>query len=178
MSITPIIGLIVIAAITTILVLAARKPGTFRIERRQRIDAAPERIFPLINDLAEHVRWSPFDAPDPKTTKTCSTPSHGVGAEQSWSGTGKSGAGRFFITESVAPRQLTMSLQMTKPMRCNNQVAFTLTPVAAATDVTWAMSGEVSFLMKIFHVFCDMDAICGNEFEKGLLALKQIVESE
>jgi hypothetical protein len=57
--------LIIAAVIVAILLYAATKPGTFSISRSADIQAPPARIFPLINNLVDHEKWSPF-ARDPK----------------------------------------------------------------------------------------------------------------
>jgi hypothetical protein len=49
-----IIALIVIVLIVALLIYAATKPNTFRIQRTTRINAPPEKIFPHINDFH---RW-------------------------------------------------------------------------------------------------------------------------
>src|SRR4051812_5398463 len=61
--------LIVIAlAIAAVLFLASRKPDTFRVQRAAIIDAAPEKIFPLISDFHQWRTWSPWEQP----IRTCS----------------------------------------------------------------------------------------------------------
>lgn len=46
-----IVGLIVVVGLVSVLVYAALKPDTFRLERSTRIEAPPAKIFPLINDF-------------------------------------------------------------------------------------------------------------------------------
>ena len=50
-TVLAIIALIIVLAIVIILVLAMRKPDTFRLERSTTIKAPPEKIFPLVNDF-------------------------------------------------------------------------------------------------------------------------------
>jgi len=45
------ITLIVVAAIAALLIFAATRPDTFRVERTARINAPAEKIFPLIDDF-------------------------------------------------------------------------------------------------------------------------------
>ena len=58
MLIALIILLIIIAGV---LALAAMRPDQFRIERSATIKAAPEHIFPYINDLHRWQSWSPYE---------------------------------------------------------------------------------------------------------------------
>ena len=46
-----VILVIVVVAIAGVLILAATKPDSFRVERSITIKAPPERIFALVNDL-------------------------------------------------------------------------------------------------------------------------------
>jgi hypothetical protein len=72
-----------------------------------------------------------------------------------------------------------MRLQMTKPMACDNVVEFTVTPKnAGMTDVTWAMSGERPFFMRLIGLACDTDEMVGRDFDDGLARLKELVEQD
>jgi len=167
-----LLAILVVAAIAVaiVLLLAANKPDTFAVERSVRLPAAAERIFPLIDDLRRHESWSPFDRPDPATTKTHSGAAHGAGALYRWHGD-KAGAGQIEITESVPSSRIAMRLRMLKPIRSDNAITFTLIPAADGTDVTWAMHGDVPFPAKVMHVFLDMDRMVGTQFERGLAEL-------
>jgi hypothetical protein len=43
-------------------------------------------------------------------------------------------------------------------------------------DVTWSMEGPAPCITKVMQVFCNMDAMIGAEFEKGLAAMKTAAE--
>jgi hypothetical protein len=76
-------------------------------------------------------------------------------------------------------RTVSMRLQMTKPMNCDNVVEFTLDPNGAdTTDVTWTMSGGRPFFATVMCLAVDMDDMCGRDFLDGLNRLKSIVEGE
>jgi len=45
--------------IAGILVYAATRPDTFRVERSTSVKAPPEKIFPLINGFHQWEAWSP-----------------------------------------------------------------------------------------------------------------------
>ena len=57
-----IILLVIIAAV---LVYAATRPNDFVTSRTASIKAAPEAIFPLINDFRHWHSWSPYEKLDP-----------------------------------------------------------------------------------------------------------------
>lgn len=45
-----------------------------------------------------------------------------------------------------------------------------------ATEVQWGFSGEMNYPLNIMQLFLDMDAMIGDDFEKGLTNLKGILE--
>ena len=47
------------------LFLAATQPATFRVQRATRIQAPPEKIYPLIDDFHNWSYWSPYEKLDP-----------------------------------------------------------------------------------------------------------------
>ena len=48
------IAIVIVVLIVAVLIYAATKPDTFRVERSLSIKAPPEKIFPLVNDLHNH----------------------------------------------------------------------------------------------------------------------------
>ncbi len=166
--------LIIAAIVAAILIYAATKPGTFSISRSATIQAPPSRIFPLVNDLADHEKWSPF-ARDPKTKNVVGTPSAGTGARVDFDG---NCTGSLSITSSSPSSKVTMRLLMTKPMKADNEVQFTFAPQGASTNVTWAMSGSQPYLGKLMSVFINCDKMVGKQFEQGLSDLKKLSEQK
>ncbi len=171
------IAVIAVIAIAAILIYAATKPANFRVERTASINAAPDRIYPLINDLRAHQSWSPFDK-DPATKRHFNGASTGKGQSLNWEGDRKAGAGRIEITDTAAPSQVTMKLEMFKPFTANNIVEFTLRPAEKATTVTWAMHGPQPYMAKLMSTFINCDKMIGSQFEQGLASLKALSEQK
>jgi uncharacterized protein YndB with AHSA1/START domain len=171
-----IIGIVIAVLVAGVLLHAASKPDTFRVERSASIQAPPERIFPLIDDLRAFNTWNPFEKKDPNLKGRYSGPPSGKGAGYAFEGNKDVGTGSIEILESSSPSRVTMRLSMVEPFRVQNVVDFTLAPNGGATKVTWAMQGPAPFLAKIIHVFIDMDRMVGKDFEAGLASLKAAVE--
>jgi len=169
---------VVVVFIVVVGILAARKPDVFRVQRGISIKAAPEKIFPLINDLHRWSEWSAYEKKDPAMKRTFSGSQLGVGAVYEWSGDKNVGSGRMEIIHAEAPSKVTIKLDFITPFEGHNTAEFTLTPNATAgvTDVTWAMYGPAVCLSKIMQVFIDMDHMVGKDFELGLEALKVAAE--
>jgi hypothetical protein len=172
-----IILLVLALAIAAVLVYAATRPDTFRVERTASIKAPPERIFPLIDSLRAGEKWSPYYRKDPAMKGTYSGPESGAGATFEFSGNKDVGSGRVSIASSSPPNRVTMRLQMFKPLAADNVVEFTLVPRGATTDVTWAMQGRQPYVGKVMGLVLDMDKMIGTDFATGLASLKSLVET-
>lgn len=168
-------GLLAVA-IVIVVIMAAAKPDIFRVQRSASIKAAPEKIFPLINDLHANLDWSPYEKKDPAMKRAHGGPQSGKGAFYEWDGNKEVGSGRLTITESMSPSKVTMALDMTRPFECHNIVEYTLVPQEDVTLVTWAMQGPAPFIAKVMQLFFDMDKMVGGDFEAGLASLKAIAE--
>ncbi len=171
-----IIVIAVLVLLTGVLVFAATKPDTFRIERSLRINAPPEKIAAHIADFHQWGAWSPWEKLDPAMQRTFSGASTGVGATYAWSSDGKAGAGSMRITDSSDSR-IAIKLDFSKPFVSHNIAEFQLQPHGDATDVTWSMHGPSPFVSKIMQVFFSMDRMIGKDFETGLGNLKDVAEA-
>lgn len=171
-----IIAIAVVILIAALLVYAATRPDTFRVQRAASIKALPKNIFSLINDLHSWDAWSPYEKKDPAMKRTYSGAAQGKGAEYAWDGNWEVGRGRIEITESSPPSRVAMNLNMIKPFEAHNIVEFTLETTGGSTNVTWAMRGTMPYISKVMSVFFDMDKMIGKDFETGLADLKMLVE--
>lgn len=162
--------------VVAVLIYAATKPDTFRVQRSASIKAPPDKIFPLINDYHQWTAWSPYENKDPQMKRTYGGATSGKGATYAWEGNGNVGAGNMTIADTASPSKVMIKLNMVKPLSASNDVAFTLVPQGDSTTVTWDMQGQVPYFAKIIHMFLDMDKMVGGDFEVGLANLKTVAE--
>jgi polyketide cyclase/dehydrase/lipid transport protein len=170
------VGIVVAVVIAGVLILAATRPDTFRVQRAASIQASSEKIFPLINDFQRWGSWSPWEKKDPEMKRSFGAATSGKGATYAWDGNKDVGQGRMEISESVPPSKVTIKLDFLKPFEAHNIVQFTLEPKGDATNVTWTMQGDTPYFAKILHLFLDMDSMVGKDFEAGLANLKAAAE--
>lgn len=168
--------IIVVVLIAGVLIFAATKPDTFRVQRSASIKAPPDRIFPLINDYRNWTAWSPYEKKDPAMKRTFGAITAGKGATYAWDGNKDIGQGGMEILESVPPSRVTMKLDFVKPFEAHNMVDFTLQPEGDTTRVTWDMHGPAPYFSKVMQVFINMDRMVGTDFEAGLASMKAIAE--
>jgi uncharacterized protein YndB with AHSA1/START domain len=170
------IAIAIVLLIAGVLILAAMKPDTFRVQRSTSIKAPPEKIFPLINDLKQWSAWSPWEKKDPAMKRSFGSTSAGKGAVYEWDGNNKVGKGRMEITEAAPPSKVVIKLDFISPMEGHNVAEFSVDGKGDATNVTWVMYGPAPFVSKLFSVFMSMDRMVGPDFEAGLANLKSITE--
>ena len=166
----------VVCLFAAILIYGAFKPGDFHVQRTVTIQAPPEKIFPLINDYHNWPSWSPYEKLDPNMKRTFSGSASGQGAVYEWSGNNKAGRGRMEIIESVPSSKVTIKLDFFQPVEGHDIAEFTLRPHGNSTDVTWAMSGPLTYAGKVMSIFFSMDRMVGNDFATGLANLKAVAE--
>jgi len=172
-----LIGGLVVLVVAGLLIYAATRPDSFRIERSALIKAPPEKIFGFVNDLHQWTAWSPWEKIDPALKRSYSGPQSGKGAAYGWEGNSKVGSGRMEITESAAPSKVVIKLDFLKPFEAHNTADFTFARQGDATNVTWAMFGPSPFISKLMGTFFNMERMVGGQFEQGLANLKAISET-
>ena len=172
-----IILVVVAVAIAGVLLLAATRPDTFSVQRSVAIQAPPEAVYPLIADFKRWEAWSPWEKKDPAMKRTFGVTTAGQGATYAWEGNGEVGQGSMEIAHAESPSKVGIALDFVKPFEAHNRVDFALAPKGQATEVTWTMQGPVPYFANIVHLFVNMDAMVGRDFEAGLANLKLAAET-
>jgi uncharacterized protein YndB with AHSA1/START domain len=177
-EIIAVLAVVLAIAIAIVLILAATKPDTLRVQRAAVVKAPPEKVFSLINDFHQWTTWSPWENKDPAMQRTYSGSASGRGAVYAWDGNRNVGAGRMEILDASSPSKIIIKLDFFKPFEGHNTAEFTMLPQgdAATTNITWVMHGPAPFMSKVMQVFMNMDNMIGKDFEIGLANLKRLTE--
>ena len=112
----PVLFALALVGILFIVVIAGR-PDEFTVMRFTKIAAAPEKVFPHVNELKKWDAWSPWAKIDPNCKMTYGGPPAGVDASYSWVGNNKVGAGRLTVTESLPGNLIRLRLEFLKPFK-------------------------------------------------------------
>jgi Polyketide cyclase / dehydrase and lipid transport len=136
------IALSVLAVIVALLLIAAIKPNSFRVQRSITIHASKEEVFSLINDLHSWDAWSDDGGGGGTVQKTYTGPASGVGAVAEWNGSGRAGAAKMLITESVVPSKVSVQVDWIKPFRAHNLKEFTIHAQGDDTQATWSIQAS------------------------------------
>ncbi len=170
------IAIVIVVLLASVLLFAATRPDTFRVERSITIHAPAEKIYPFLEDFRRWNVWSPYENKDPAMKRTYGGATSGKGATYAWDGNKDIGSGSMEIADTSPPSRLTLKLDFTKPFVAHNIVDFTLAPSAGNTQVTWAMHGPNTYVGKVMQLFFNMDSMVGKDFEAGLTSLKSAAE--
>jgi hypothetical protein len=176
MSLTALILWALLALVVLVLVTAASRPDSFRVERSRALPGTAEQVLAQLQDFHRWAAWSPWETIDPSMQRSYSGAASGPGAVYAWTGNGKAGAGRMEILEASSSRVL-IRIDFFKPFSAHNTVEFTLAPQAGGTQLSWAMYGPSPFVSKLMGLVMNMDRLIGGDFEKGLANLQAVLEA-
>jgi hypothetical protein len=175
-----ILGVLALA-IVVVLALAATQPDHFHFERSRDLAAQRSQVSPLVTDLRNWERWSPWKDLDPNQRVTYGPTTQGVGASYEWAGNDQVGRGRMEIVgvdERPDRTVVDYRLQFLEPFEDEADVEVALLDQPSGkTRATWSMDSDASFMEKIMCVFVDMDAMIGRDFEKGLERMERAAAS-
>jgi len=168
---------VVVAAIAAVFVVAAVRPGDYSVSRTLHTSAAPERVFAVIGDFHRFAEWSPWQSLDPAMKTTLEGPPATVGSSNAWEGNDQVGAGKMTITEVRPGEAVVMRLDFLRPYPSTSTATWSVKATPdGGSDVTWSMHGRNDALMGKVFAMLAMDKMLGGTFERGLAALKGVVE--
>ncbi|MET1255289.1 SRPBCC family protein [Aliikangiella maris] len=143
------------------------------VSREVKINAPPQKIHQLVNDLNQWPSWTPWIDMDPSIKTTVGAISQGVGASQSW--VGESGSGKLTFTQSSPETGVVYDLVFDGDPTVY-QAGMRYYPEGDKTRVVWYMQGEMQPIV-IGNYFAQlMDTFVGESFASGLNKLKALAE--
>jgi hypothetical protein len=163
--------------VSVLLMIASFKPDFFKVSRSINISAPQDKVFGHVNDLHQWEAWSPWAKLDPHAQNTYEGAASGEGAAMSWKGNNQVGEGRMTITQSRPIEYIQFRLDFEKPFKGTSMAEFSFMTQNDQTIVTWTMSGKNDWIAKVMSVFMNCDKMIGEQFDKGLLQLKSVAES-
>ena len=173
-----IIGVVIVVAIAGILLYAATKPDSFRVQRTVLINAPPDKIFPLINDIKAWTAWSPYEKKDPAMKRTlrcchCWQRRHLCLGRRQECRPGQHGDHRERPAQDRDQARFPETLRGPQHGRVH-----CWSRKATAPSVTWAIYGPSPYMSKVIGTFMNIDDMIGRDFEKGLADLKAAAEKK
>lgn len=166
--------LFVLAALLGIfLLLGLVAPKEIQTSQSIVIEAPPEAVFDVVNDLTSWESWSPWKENDPTIRVVMGEPSSGEGAYYTWASE-NSGSGKMTIAE-IRPAE---SIRMVVEFEGQGQARapFTFKPTENGVETTWAFQSEFPYPWNAMLLFQDFQGSIDKDYRRGLELLKGVVE--
>ena len=164
------IGLSLLGVLVLFLLYVSTRESHFNYSVTQKINAPVEKVFPYLSDFKLGSEWSPFEKVDPHMKKEY------LGNKMNFEGNKDAGSGSLEFLDIKPNESVLIRLIMTAPIAVDNKVTYHVVPVEGGTQLTWAISGENGYLMKLIGVFIDCEKMMQEQFTAGINNLKAIVE--
>jgi len=160
-------------------ILSLVLPVNQKIEKTITINAPVNVVYDHLSRLSGFTKWALWTQNDPTAKYTFSGNDGTAGASTHWTGDPAiSGDGDMRITSLEANKRIVHQIEFIKPAKRSATSSFTLYEKGGTTTVTWNFAMKTPRPWNVFNLFYSMEKEKGAEFEKGLSALKTMIESE
>ena len=149
-------------------------PRYGRVEVSASVDAVPATVFALVNDFRRVDLWSPKNATDPNARVVFSGPNRGVGATVTWDGI-VVGSGTQTIVESRPFEHVSTVVNAGEPGEARTW--FDIAGEDDGTRITWGFEHDYGFNLVGRYVALLLSGVVRQEYERSLVALKELVET-
>jgi len=146
----------------------------FQTKRSIEIMAPPEDVFQRVADFNTWTTWSPWLCAEPDAKVTVSDDSNSVGSVYAWEGE-LVGAGEIEHRILEPGEHIVDEIRFKKPFQSRSDVSFDFQEILGGTRVTWGMNGSLPWFL--FWMRKSMEAYIGMDYSRGLLMLKQWIET-
>lgn len=149
-------------------------PKKLQLEVEETIDAPPNLIYNLVNDLKKWEDWSPWSELDSNAVYTYTQKTDGVSASTTWKGNSEIGEGTQTIKESVIGEKIKMALEF-GGVDGISYSTWKFKEDGKKTKVAWDFDGsDTPFPFRIFNLL--RKGGLKKSYQKGLMGLKNMAE--
>ena len=128
------------ACVLLMMLIGSLLPRGFDVSASTTINATPEQVFPMLNDLRQWQAWSPWNEREVKGLSVeYSDPSTGAGAVMKW--TEPRGDGKLWITSTDPPESINFSHRAVGYPQIDSYIQLAVS--GDSTTVTWRSSGSL-----------------------------------
>lgn len=170
-----IAGLGLAALVAVLVVVGFFLPRKWHVEQTEIVNAGPEHIYPLVNDLKEWQSWAAWNKEmDPEVKWEYSATASGPGAWWSWNGP-KMGHGKMTITKSELGSGVWVDEMIETDKEVNAKGSLTWIAQGGGTQITWVDEGTLPPVIGGYFVGF-IENMLANNFQTGLKKLKAAAE--
>lgn len=165
------LSLVIVAAVAVV-VIGVLLPSAYEIERSVVVEAPPEVVHALVDDLERWPEWQPLRSLDPTIHTRLGDTTAGPGASQRF--TGAAGDGELTLLASTASEGV--AYRMTVASRTTRgEIRFD--PHPDGTEVVWTLRDDVGFDLADRYRLVVLDDVIGTACEVALVNLKTAAEA-
>jgi hypothetical protein len=175
MKILKIILFVLVGVVALVFLAALIAPKTYFVERSTTIDAPQPLVMNHVKKFEHFQQWSPWSQRDTTMRTTIEGEDGMVGATYAWSGNKDVGSGSMRITE-VTDDSVGIQLSFIEPFESQSDNYYLVRQTPEGTKVVWGMAGADKVPLNLISRIMNVEEMIGNDFDKGLAALKQQVE--
>ncbi|EKE75901.1 SRPBCC family protein [Gallaecimonas xiamenensis] len=157
------------------LVVGLFLPRDVQVERSLHMDASPRQVFAVVSDFHQFNDWSPWYGLDPAARYDIAGEPGQSGHSLSWqSNKAEVGNGTMRLLEANAPGYVAMKLDFGNQEEADSY--FRIKAEGSGSQVTWGFRTNFGndVLGRYFGLL--MDKILGDQYQQGLMKLKEKVE--
>ena len=142
-----------------------------KLSRTKKINASAEKVYAILGDFHTWPKWSPWLISEPDARVDIESD----GKSYEWEGK-RVGSGNMKVLNEKTNKSIHFDLNFLKPWKSHALTDFELTEVEGGVEVTWNMDSSLPFFM--FFMKKMMVAMIGNDYDRGLMMLKDLAEDE
>jgi len=172
-----IVLLLLVVFVVVVLIAASFGKDEYKIEREVTINKPRQQVFDYIKLLKNQNNYSKWAKMDPNAKMEYTGTDGTVGFKSAWDSQDKNvGKGEQTIAGITEGQRVDYDLHFIKPFDGRANAYIATEDAGGGTKVRWAFMGKSNYMMKVMHLFMDMDKMIGDDLNTGLTNLKAVLE--
>jgi hypothetical protein len=171
-----LIVIVVIVAIPLVLAIFTKKE--YHVEKMVTIHRPIKTVFDYVRMLKNQDNYSVWAMMDPQMKKNYRGIDGNAGFVSGWESSNKKvGKGEQEIKKVTEGRNIDYEIRFIEPFAGIAQATMQTDSLSPdETRVTWKFDSRMNYPMNLMLLFMNMNKMVGNDLEKGLTNLKQVLE--
>ncbi len=177
MRIVKRILLFIVSLIVIALVVALFVSKDLNVSKEVVINKPKQQVFDYIKLIKNQPNYSVWAKMDPNIKTSFTGTDGAVGFVNTWEGNKDVGKGSQTITGIVEGEKLDTELKFIEPWPSTAKAFMNAKAINdSTTKVAWGFESKMAYPMNLMKLFMNMEKMLGDDYEKGLANLKNVLE--
>ena len=173
------IGILLLILVLVFCTIGLIQPKTYAVERKIEIKVPSQEVYDYLCSWKQWKKWSPWEKLDSSMYSKIEGKDGQLGSRYNWNSRNTEIGSGYLKFTKFDKNEVSFDFNMMSPLNIKHKSSFNLMKVIErTTKVTWVIKGELAFFERVSSIFWSMDDIIGQDMEKGLRNLKNLVEKE